>query len=90
MTTPNLVPIDAVASALGVTVPAIRNWVNDGKIPQDTYIKMGNTYRFDLDRILKILLYKVEAMPEAMPEGKPVIPHPVTVSVTDDNLDLDL
>jgi hypothetical protein len=86
MAVPNLVPIDAVASALGVTVPAVRNWVNDGKIPQDTYIKMGNTYRFDLERILKILLYKVEAMPEE----KPVTPHPVTVVVTDDNLDLDL
>ena len=81
-----LVPINKVADKLGVSVAAIRGWVNQGKIPEDTYIKIGNTYRFDLKRILDLLLYKTETLP---PETK-TTPTAVTVVVTDDNLDIDL
>lgn len=51
-----LVPIGSVADKLGVTVAAIRTWVRKGAIPKEGYVKIGNTYRFDLPFIMATLL----------------------------------
>ena len=50
------VPIDEVAKHFSVSVSTIRSWVRTNQIPSDTYIKLGNTYRFHLGAITEALL----------------------------------
>jgi excisionase family DNA binding protein len=40
------VPIENLAKHFSVSVSTIRGWVRNGHIPKDTYVKIGNTYRF--------------------------------------------
>lgn len=50
------VTIRDVASCFNVSVSTIRNWVKAGTIPASTYIKAGETYRFNLGKIEEALL----------------------------------
>jgi len=50
------VPIDEVAKHFSVSISTIRTWVRNGQIPSDTYIKLGNTYRFRLGAITEAIL----------------------------------
>lgn len=43
--------IDEVAKHFSVSVSTIRSWVAQGKITEDTYIKVGVTYRFRIPMI---------------------------------------
>ena len=45
------VPIEKVARHFTVSVSTIRAWVRQDKVPSATYIKVGNTYRFNLDAV---------------------------------------
>jgi excisionase family DNA binding protein len=45
------VPIEKVARHFTVSVSTIRAWVRQNKVPSDTYVKVGNTYRFNLDAV---------------------------------------
>lgn len=45
------VPIEEVAKYFGVSVPTIRVWVRKKDIPENTYIKVGRTYRFHLENL---------------------------------------
>ena len=45
------VPIENVAKHFSVSVSTIRAWLRNGKIPTDTYIKVGPTYRFKLPEV---------------------------------------
>jgi excisionase family DNA binding protein len=47
--------IDDVANHFAVSVSTIRSWVRQGHIPKDTYIKVGNTYRFAIKDIADAL-----------------------------------
>lgn len=40
-----------LAQILGVSVTTIRNWDNQNLIPK---IKIGNTYRYNVDEVLKV------------------------------------
>lgn len=52
MSTPDrLITIAELAEALTVSVPTIRAWIRRGKIPRHCYIKVSQTYRFDLEAI---------------------------------------
>lgn len=42
------VNINKVADYFQVSVSTIRKWVQGGKIPRDTYINIGEVYRFRL------------------------------------------
>lgn len=42
------VPIEDLSKHFSVSVSTIRGWVRKGHIPKDTYIKVGNTYRFSI------------------------------------------
>jgi len=55
------VPIKEVADYFNVSVSTIRNWVRSGTIPENTYIKAGETYRFSLDRVENALLSSNES-----------------------------
>ena len=50
MTVP-FVPIEDLSKHFSVSVSTIRAWVRQGHIPKDTYIKVGNTYRFSIDDV---------------------------------------
>lgn len=55
--TPEYVTIRDVAGHFNVSVSTIRNWVRAGTIPADTYIKVGDTYRFSLSRVEDALIH---------------------------------
>jgi excisionase family DNA binding protein len=42
------VPIEQVAKHFTVSLSTVLAWVRQGKIPPNTYIKVGNTYRFNV------------------------------------------
>ncbi len=46
MTEP-FVQIEDLAKHFAVSISTIRAWVRQGHIPKSTYIKIGNTYRFN-------------------------------------------
>tara|TARA_B110000483_G_scaffold222253_1_gene279054 strand:+ start:3085 stop:3318 length:234 start_codon:yes stop_codon:yes gene_type:complete len=45
------VNINKVADYFKVSVSTIRKWVHSGQIPADTYINIGEVYRFRLDDV---------------------------------------
>ena len=49
------VKIGDVADEFSVSVSTIRKWIREDKIPRDTYIKAGRTYRFNIDEVTKAL-----------------------------------
>lgn len=69
------VTIESLAQYFCVSVSTIRAWVRQGHIPENTYIKLGNTYRFNRDAVQKALM----AMQK---EEEPVDRKDATVAVT--------
>ena len=49
------VPIADVAEHFKVNQATIRGWLKQGIIPEDTYIHIGSTYRFNLAAITDAL-----------------------------------
>lgn len=49
------VKIGDVADEFSVSVSTIRKWIREDKIPRNTYIKAGRTYRFSIDEVTKAL-----------------------------------
>jgi hypothetical protein len=69
MTTGPFVPIEDLAKHFTVAVTTARAWVRQGLIPPHTYIKVGNTYRFDLNKVVEALMPTPQ--PAAQPESSP-------------------
>lgn len=68
MTQP-FVPIEDLAKHFTVSVSTIRAWVRQGLIPKHTFIKVGNTYRFNVCKVVDALTNTAQdAEPEATPE----------------------
>lgn len=55
---PKYVPIEDVAKHFSVSISTIRAWVRQRQIPQNTYIRVGNTYRFCITDISQALTSK--------------------------------
>ena len=53
--TPTYVPIEVVGRRLSLAITTLRQWVKTGVIPSDTYIKVGQTYRFNLPAVVHAL-----------------------------------
>ena len=51
-----LVPIEDVAKHFAVSVSTIRAWLRQGLIPQDSYVKVGSTYRFSIAKMVEGLM----------------------------------
>lgn len=69
--TDSYVPVEELANYLCVKVPTVREWVAKGYIPKTTYIKVANTYRFNIPQVVAAL--KQEAPePNNEPENIPV------------------
>ena len=45
------VTINAVAEKFNVSISTISQWIRKDNIPRNTYIKVGNTYRFILEEV---------------------------------------
>jgi excisionase family DNA binding protein len=54
--TKKYVSLSEAAETFGVSHSTIRNWLRDGLIPNNTYIKVGKVYRFELARLEAALL----------------------------------
>ena len=66
------VPIEDLARTLTVSVTTVRSWVRTGLIPGDTYVKIGNTYRFDKDAIINHFKpQKSVSEPDPLPPPSP-------------------
>lgn len=61
------VTIESLAQYFCVSVSTIRAWVRQGHIPENTYIKLGNTYRFNRAAVEQALMgmHKEEESAEA-------------------------
>ena len=56
MTAP-FVTLEEVANHFAVSTSTARNWLRQGHIPKDTYIKLGSTYRFNLPAVEAALMH---------------------------------
>lgn len=54
-TKPPFVMIEDVANHFSVSASTIRSWIRQNNIPKDTYIKVGQTYRFHLENVVAAL-----------------------------------
>lgn len=50
-----LAPIEDLAKFLRISVSTVRAWVAKGYIPRSTYLKVGKTYRFNLNAVISAL-----------------------------------
>ena len=55
--------ISEVADLFSVSISTIRNWIKSGHIPSTAYVKVGSTYRFNLDKVEAALLEVNEPPP---------------------------
>tara|TARA_R110002020_G_scaffold313314_1_gene528610 strand:+ start:683 stop:1048 length:366 start_codon:yes stop_codon:yes gene_type:complete len=58
------VELRKVADHFKVSESTVRAWIRNGSIPENTYIKVGKTFRFELNLISDALLGE---QPEAQP-----------------------
>ena len=49
------VPIEELAKHFSVSISTIRGWVRKNHIPEHTYIRAGNTYRFSVEDVIEAL-----------------------------------
>ena len=87
------VPIEDLAKRFTVSVSTVRAWVRQGFIPKDTYLKIGNTYRFNVSKVVEALsnIPKDEPeMPKAEAPVTPETPVPVQLELAFNNPDDDI
>ena len=91
------VPIEDLSKHLSVSVSTIRAWVRRGHIPKDTYIKVGNTYRFSIEGVSIALTKKNADKPNGngvdtavMAGGLGAASGAVTFTDNDDDTDISL
>jgi excisionase family DNA binding protein len=65
----NFVPIGDVADRFSVSRHTVRQWLRKGKIPSDMYIKIGNTYRYNLQGIENAFLSTNKEVAEVVEEA---------------------
>lgn len=56
----NYATIREVADHFKLSISTVHNWLRASKIPATTYIKIGSTYRFNLDLLETALLGTAE------------------------------
>jgi len=63
------VPVEDVAKHFAVSISTVRAWIRTNKMPSDTYIKVGSTYRFKLPELEAELLGKPAVVVDEAPQG---------------------
>lgn len=64
-----LVTLDDLAKRLQVSVATVRLWIKRGIIPQDKYIAVDRTYRFDADGVIEHMLSQEKDPDQASEEA---------------------
>ena len=84
------VTIESLAQYFHVSVSTIRAWVRQGHIPETTYIKLGNTYRFNRDQVADALtlMQKEAELEGATVTATGVVGSVVASSNSDEQLEL--
>jgi excisionase family DNA binding protein len=62
------VQIEELAKHFAVSISTIRAWVRQGHIPKTTYIKIGNTYRFNKTAATEELVKSAQDVDETLVE----------------------
>jgi|TARA_R110000803_G_scaffold178925_1_gene241360 excisionase family DNA binding protein len=62
------VQIEELAKHFAVSISTIRAWVRQGHIPKTTYIKIGNTYRFNKTSVTEALTKSAQDVDETLIE----------------------
>ena len=83
------VPIEDLAKHFTVSVSTVRAWVRQGLIPKDTYIKVGNTYRFNVTKVVNALTAAAKDEPEKPGPTPTTAPPPMQLEL-DLNPDQDI
>jgi len=83
------VPIENVAEYFSVSVSTIRAWVRQDRIPQKTYIKVGNTYRYCIPEISEALTSR-GVSEEVEDKVVPIMRGPVTTEEPGQVINLNL
>ena len=90
MESSQFVPIEAIGKKFSVSQATIRSWVRQGFIPKSAYIKIGQTYRFDVEAVVKALTMNpddelgIEAVAKKevpTQTDKPVVESPVQLEL---------
>jgi len=90
MESSQFVPIEALGKKFSVSLATIRSWVRQGYIPKSAYIKVGNTYRFDVEAVVEALTMnpddelgtEIEVKKEVvMQADEPVVESPVQLEL---------
>ncbi len=68
MMSDNFVPIGDVADKFSVSKHTVRQWLRKGKIPEELYVKIGNTYRYNLQGIENAFLSTNKDVSEVVEE----------------------
>ena len=55
------VDINVISEYFGISKQTISKWVQAGNIPDSTYIKVGDTYRYNLEAIEKALVKRTQS-----------------------------
>tara|TARA_R100000687_G_scaffold69438_1_gene58826 strand:+ start:140 stop:424 length:285 start_codon:yes stop_codon:yes gene_type:complete len=76
------VPIDEVAEHFSVSISTIRAWLRQDRIPNHTYIKVGNTYRFCIPEISEALTHRGKVPKEVEDKVVPIMRGAVTTKET--------
>tara|TARA_R110000796_G_scaffold140243_3_gene256416 strand:- start:9513 stop:9764 length:252 start_codon:yes stop_codon:yes gene_type:complete len=77
------VPIETVAKHFSVSISTVRTWLRHNKIPIDTYIKVGPTYRFKLLEVEAALMV-VGSPPEDIYLPIITVPTQLALDIDDD------
>jgi excisionase family DNA binding protein len=70
------VAIEDLAKHLAVSVSTVRGWIRQGHIPDNTFLKINNVYRFDKDAVSNALLSKTGPI-RSVVDGDFTDAHPV-------------
>ena len=70
---PEFVLIEDVAKHFKVSVSTVRAWVRMGNIAPWAYLKIGNTYRFDLAKVVESLMPSSNAPQQVEPKQEVTI-----------------
>jgi|TARA_R110002072_G_scaffold85982_1_gene194238 excisionase family DNA binding protein len=62
------VQIEELSKHFAVSISTIRAWVRQGHIPKSTYIKIGNTYRFNKTSVTEELTKAIQDVHEESTE----------------------
>ena len=65
------IQIEDLAKHFAVSISTIRAWVRQGHIPKSTYIKIGNTYRFNKTSVTEALTGKAKEEERAEIRNEP-------------------